>query len=283
MSTRRSGGRTAGRPHPAGRGGRPAPRRVARRDPESAEVKSSARDQSAPALPQGITGRELGPQVLAQLRTLPARTGQYVAAHLAAAGDLLGEDPEQAFRHATAARARASRVAAVREACGETAYAAGRFREALAELKAARRLADAPEYLPMMADCERALGRPERALAIARDAAVSRLDEAGRVEMRIVESGARRDLGQPAAAVRVLEGEQLRSRSRAAWVPRLRYAYAEALLADGRPAQAREWFERAAGADALGLTDADERASDLWERLDDGPARLDEGSAPPST
>lgn len=272
MTTRRSGERAAGRPRRAGTGGPPAPRRVARRESGSSEVKSVGRSQSEPDLPAGITGRELGPQVRAQLRTLPARTAQYVATHLAAAGSLLGDDPEQAFRHASAARARASRVAAVREACGETAYAAGRFREALAELKAARRLADAPEYLPMMADCERALGRPERALAIARDAALARLDEAGRVEMRIVESGARRDLGQPAAAVRVLEGEQLRSRSRAAWVPRLRYAYAEALLADGRPAQAREWFERAAGADTLGLTDADQRAGDLAERLDSGPA-----------
>ncbi len=50
-------------------------------------------------------------------------------------------------------------------------------------------------YLPMMADCERALGRPERALALAKDPAVIDLDEAGQIEMKIVESGARRDLG----------------------------------------------------------------------------------------
>ena len=81
--------------------------------------------------------------------------------------------------------------------------------------------------------------------------------------MKIVESGARRDLGEPAAAIRTLEGRELRSRSRASWVPRLRYAYAEALLADGQADAAREWFERAAGVDADGYTDAAERLAEL--------------------
>ena len=81
--------------------------------------------------------------------------------------------------------------------------------------------------------------------------------------MKIVESGARRDLGDPAAAIRALEGRELRSRSRAGWVPRLRYAYAEALLADGQVAAAREWFERAAGVDIDGYTDAAERLAAL--------------------
>lgn len=67
-------------------------------------------------------------------------------------------------------------------------------------------MSGSPLHLPMMADCERALGRPQRALALAKDIAVDRLDEAGRVEMKIVESGARRDLGDFAAAVRTLEG-----------------------------------------------------------------------------
>ena len=52
----------------------------------------------------------------------------------------------------------------VREATGETAYAAGHYAEALAELRAAKRMNGTTDYLPVMADCERALGRPERAL-----------------------------------------------------------------------------------------------------------------------
>jgi tetratricopeptide (TPR) repeat protein len=154
-------------------------------------------------------------------------------------------------------------VAIVREACGEAGYAAGQFKEALAEFKAARRMSGNSMYLPMMADCERALGRPERALALARDEAVTELDEDGQIEMRIVESGARRDLGDTAAAIHTLEGRELRSHSRASWVPRLRYAYADALLADGQRDAALEWFERAAGVDAEGYTDAAERVAEL--------------------
>jgi tetratricopeptide (TPR) repeat protein len=123
-----------------------------------------------------------------------------------------------------------------------------------------------PAYLPMMADCERALGRPERALTLAKDAASEELDDAGRAEMTIVEAGARRDLGDVNAALRTLEGSPLRSRSRAAWVARLRYAYADALLEAGRQDEAREWFERTAGVDSEGETDATERLAELEGR-----------------
>src|SRR5690606_4410051 len=49
----------------------------------------------------------------------------------------------------------------------------------------------------------------------------------------------------------------------APWVARLRYAYADMLLAAGRTAEAREWFVRAAAADAEDATDAAERALEL--------------------
>ncbi|MEJ7629493.1 MAG: tetratricopeptide repeat protein [Nocardioidaceae bacterium] len=221
------------------------------------------RAYDGPPLTDDITGKELDSSVTNQLKSLPEKLAVRVARHLVAASRLMDSDPETAYQHTVAARARAARVAVVREASGEAAYAAGNFKDALSELKAARRLSGDPLYLPMMADCERALGRPARALAIAKDSAVATLDEAGQIEMRIVESGARRDLGETAAAVRTLEGRELRSRTRGDWSPRLRYAYAEALLADGQRAAAREWFERAAGVDATGATDAAERVMEL--------------------
>jgi tetratricopeptide (TPR) repeat protein len=221
-----------------------------------------------PPIPDDISGRELDRSAAAQLRSLPEKLANRVARHLVAAARTLHTDPDTAYAHAVAARARAARVAVVREAAGEAAYAAGRFKVALAEFKAARRIGGEPIYLPMMADCERAVGRPDRALALARDPAVQQLDETGRVEMLIVASGARRDQGDVAAALRTLEVPELRSRSRASWAPRIRYAYAEALLADGQVQTAREWFERAAGLDPDGLTDAAERVAEL-ERADD--------------
>jgi hypothetical protein len=133
----------------------------------------------------------------------------------------------------------------------------------LTDFKAARRMSGSSIYLPMMADCERALGRPERAVALAKDPAVALLDDAGQVEMKIVESGARRDLGDVAGAIRVLDGREIRSRSRAPWAARVRYAYADALLDDGQREAALEWFERAAGIDSDGVTDATERVAEL--------------------
>lgn len=220
-------------------------------------------EYDGPPIPDDIVGTELDRSVTNSLKSLPEKLAARVARHLVAAAQLLDSDPETAYRHTLAARARAARVSVVREACGEAAYAAERFKDALTEFQAARRMSGSALHLPMMADCERALGRPHRALALAKDPAVDGLDEPGQIEMRIVESGARRDLGDFAAAIRALEGRELRSRSREPWVARLRYAYAEALLADGQSEAAREWFERAAGVDAFGHTDAAERVAEL--------------------
>ena len=240
---------------------RPGAQRL-REDVATGRTESQAA-YDGPPIPEDFTGKELDRSVSAALKSLPEKLAARVARHLAAAAAVLATDPETAYAHTVAARARAARVAVVREASGEAAYAAGRFKDALAEFRAARRMNSSPRYLPMMADSERGLGRPERALALAKEPAVAELDEDGQIEMKIVESGARRDLGDTAAAIRTLEGRELRSRSRAPWVPRLRYAYAEALLADGQVDAAREWFERAAGVDAEGLTDAAERVAEL--------------------
>jgi tetratricopeptide (TPR) repeat protein len=131
------------------------------------------------------------------------------------------------------------------------------------------------DVLPAMADCERALGRPEKALALSRERAVRDLEPASQIEMLIVAAGARRDMGQYAAAVQALEIPELTKRTRAEWLPRLRYAYADALLAADRREDALVWFHRAAGVDAEGATDAAERAAELeglqFTDLDDEP------------
>jgi tetratricopeptide (TPR) repeat protein len=189
-----------------------------------------------------------------------------VARHLVAAGALIDTDPETAYAHALAARARASRVAVVREATGETAYAAGHYPEALAELRAAKRMNGNIDYLPVMADCERALGRPERALELAKSPSVAKLTPDQRIEMTIVEAGARHDLGETTSALRTLENAPLRSASREEWVVRLRYAYADLLAHTGRTDEAIEWFHRTAAIDAHHTTDATERLTHLEQQ-----------------
>lgn len=179
--------------------------------------------------------------------------------HLVAVAALLEDDPELALAHARYARSRAARVGVVREAAGLAAYRAGEWAEALADLRATRRLGG-PSHLPLIADLERALGRPERALELARDPEARDLTEAEAIELLIVVAGARRDLGQLDAAVVSLQVPELDPQRHGPGSARLRYAYADSLLAAGRFEEAVRWFLVAADADEDAETDAAERA-----------------------
>jgi tetratricopeptide (TPR) repeat protein len=235
-----------------------------RSEPKAPRTADQA-EYDGPDLPEDVTGAELDRGVRAQLKGLPEKLAARVARHLAAAGVLIDEDPELAYRHTLAARARASRLAVVREATGEAAYAAGHYAEALAELRAAKRMNGATDYLPIMADCHRALGNPEQAIKLAKSPSVSNFSTEAKAEMTLVEAGARRDMGQLDAALRTLELAPLTSKSRSAWVVRLRYAYADTLEAAGREEDALAWFHRVHAIDSDELTDAADRA-DLLER-----------------
>ncbi|MEP7025965.1 MAG: hypothetical protein ABJB47_19640, partial [Actinomycetota bacterium] len=153
--------------------------------------------------------------------------------------------------------------------CGIAAYRAGEWADALAELRAARRLTGRDIYLPMMADSERALGRPDRALALITGPESRDADRATRVELKIVESGIRRDQGLPDAAVVALQIPELTDGKRRAGSARLYYAYADALLDAERDEEAREWFARAAAADTREETDAAERFDELDQLMFD--------------
>jgi tetratricopeptide (TPR) repeat protein len=188
-----------------------------------------------------------------------------VARYLVATG--LQEDPERAYEYAKAARGLAARVGIVRETCAIAAYQAGHWSDALAEFRAARRLTGRDSYLPLMADCERALGRLDRALDIVSGPEARSADRATQVELRIVESGIRRDQGLADAGVVALQIPELTDKRGRAGRGRLFYAYADALLDAGREEEARDWFRKAAAADAVGETDAAERLDELDEVL----------------
>ncbi|MEU9237675.1 tetratricopeptide repeat protein [Streptomyces subrutilus] len=195
--------------------------------------------------------------------SLPKGLAEEVSKNLVMVARLLDEDPEQAYAYSRIALRLASRVAAVREAAGFAAYATQKYSEALAEFRAAKRMTGSVELWPVMADCERGLGRPERALAMAGEPEVQKLDKAGQVEMRLVAAGARRDQGQLEAAIVTLQSPELASHSLQPWTARLRYAYADALLAAGREDEAREWFGKTLEADKDGSTDASDRLAEL--------------------
>ncbi|WP_284581761.1 tetratricopeptide repeat protein [Streptomyces sp. 2P-4] len=206
---------------------------------------------------------EIDADVRQELLSLPKGLAEEVSRNLVMVARLIDEDPEQAYAYARIALRLASRVAAVREAAGFAAYATQKYSEALAEFRAAKRMTGSVELWPVMADCERGLGRPERALAMAGEPEVQKLDKAGQVEMRLVAAGARRDMGQLDAAIVTLQSPELASSSVQPWTARLRYAYADALLAAGREDEAREWFAKTVEADKDGATDASDRLAEL--------------------
>ena len=226
-----------------------------------------------PPLPETVTAGALDGSARAELRGLQKDLAELVARHLVAAGLVVDEDPQLALRHARYARRKASRIAAVREASGIAAYHAGEWAEALADLRAARRMGGGPGHLPVMADIERALGRPERALDLARGPEVRELGRDAQIELAIVAAGARRDLDELDAAVVALQIPELEAGRRDPWSPRLFYAYADNLLAAGRTSDAVQWFVHASDADEEGETDAARRLAELtgepWEDDED--------------
>ncbi|MBS1696612.1 MAG: tetratricopeptide repeat protein [Actinobacteria bacterium] len=260
--------RGGGDPRRGPRDQRSAPRSSGPGRARPAQSQSEGSDGEAgahnsPPIPPEIEARQLAPEIRGELSTLDRATADFVARHLVAAGELLEEDPQTALAHARAARARSGRIAAVREAVGIAAYQCGDWAQALSEFRAARRMGSKSPLLALIADCERGVGRPERAIELSRSPEAAQLIGDDADELRIVVAGARSDLGQHEQALAVLSTPTLDPGRTGETAARLFYAYAETLLTVGREQDALQWFINAAAADVEGVTDAEERITEL--------------------
>jgi tetratricopeptide (TPR) repeat protein len=247
-SSKRAGSNSrAGAPRQDIRRSRPAPvdREMSRLRPRIFE----------PDIPDEVTGEELEKSVRAELLSLSPENAKVVARHLVCININMDSDPELAHKHGIAAAHHAGRLAVVRESAGYAAYRAGHYDIALKELRAAHRISGDVSMWPVMADCERGLGNPLKALVLAGSPEVSRLEKAEEVEMRIVASGARCDLGEFDAAVITLTCKELKNETED-WAVRLRYAYADALFKAGRIDESKRWFQDCAKIDHEQMTDA---------------------------
>lgn len=211
-----------------------------------------------PIIPEGITGEELDKVTRGDLLTLSADNAKIVSQHLACVHAFADSEPETAHEHAQAAVRHAGRVAVVRETAGYAAYRVGKYEIAIKDLKAAFRINGDVSIWPVLADCERGLGRPRKALDLAGAPEAKKLAKEQAVELRIVAAGARRDLGEIDAAVVTLQTNDLNTENNS-WAIRLRYAYADALAAAGREDEAKKWFKKCADLDVEESTDAAER------------------------
>ena len=151
----------------------------------------------------------------------------------------------------------------MREAVGIAAYHCGDWAQALSEFRAARRMGSKSPLLALIADCERGVGRPQRAIDLSRTPEAEELTGDDADELRIVVAGARSDLGQHEQALAALSSPPLDPERTGLTATRLFYAYADTLLALGRNDEALQWFINAEAADVDGVTDAEERITEL--------------------
>lgn len=206
------------------------------RDPERAK---------SPMIPEEITENDLDLLVRVQMKTLSPENAERVARHLAMVNLLIDQDPELAHQHAIAAADRAGRIGIVRETLALTAYTVGDFALALRELQAYRRISGKDDQLPIMVDCERGLGRPDKALELGRSIAREKLDVGVRVNLAIAMSGARLDKGQFDLALAELEIPELNPSSVFDYSPQLFRAYAHTMEILGRVSDAEKWHQLA--------------------------------------
>ena len=210
--------------------------------------------EKSPDIDKDVDGTELDKTVQRELQYLDERNRPWVAKHLVMAARYIDVDPALALAHAQAASRRGGRVGLVREAVGLTAYAAGDFHEALRELRTFRRISGVDDHLAIMADCERALGRPEKAMETVDSPEAQALTGAAAVEVAIVKAGLFLDAEDADSAVKALEIKGLDRNRAFSFSPRLFEAYADALEAAGRDEESADWRSRIAVAErALGL------------------------------
>ena len=236
----------------SGRGGRdrrqdaPSGRGAKSRDSRPAWQQRVARPidydkPKSPPIPDEITEKDLELGLRVQLKTLTPENAEKVARHLAMVSILHDQDPELAHKQALAAAERAGRIAMVRETVGVTAYGVGDFALALRELLTYRRISGSNDQVPLMVDCERGLGRPERGLELGREVDRTTLSPEVRVNLAIVMSGARLDLGQNDLALAELQIPELNPEKVFDYSAPLFHAYAETLSVLGRDEESKRW------------------------------------------
>lgn len=226
--------------------------------------------KNSPDIDTDVTGKELENWTLRALRQLEQQNADTVAKHLVMVGRYLDIDPDFALEHAKAAGQRAGRIGVVREVVGIAAYAAEDFELCLRELRTHRRISGANDHLALMVDCERALGRIEKALTLAEEARTEDVPAAVRSEVAIVVSGIHRDAGELEKAIKALEIPELNPKRGFDYSPRLFSAYADLLEEAGRGKEATRWARLAIMTEAaLGQGDfAEPEIFDIFTEAD---------------
>jgi tetratricopeptide (TPR) repeat protein len=142
-------------------------------------------------------------------------------------------------------------------------YGQGRWREALAEMQAYRRMSGRADQNHIIADCQRALGHPERAVPLAEQALAARgVPLAAKAEAVVVAASALADMGRFDQALGLLRRLKTREDVAGPEVLRVWYVTGDVLTRAGRPQEAAREFARILRHDPSAF-DAAERLAQL--------------------
>jgi len=170
--------------------------------------------------------------------------------------------PKPAAQAASAAKALAPRSGAIREVLGIAHYQQERFREALTELQAYRRMTGRVDQNHLMADSHRALGAPQKAVALVQEVLGARVPDEVRAEAAVVGGAALADLGRYNEALTLLRKFSTKPEIARPHDLRVWYVTGDVLERAGRRAEAAKEFRRIVRHDP-GALDAAERLAAL--------------------
>ena len=168
----------------------------------------------------------------------------------------------EAVRFATESKGLAARSGSIREVLGLALYRRRRFREALRELQAFRRISGRPDHNHLIADCHRAMGAPEKAVPLVQEALRSRLPPEPRAEAAVVGASALADLKRFEEALTLLRKVPSDAGVARPYDLRVWYVAGDVLERAGRRKEAAREFRRIVEHDA-GAFDAAERLARL--------------------
>ena len=147
-----------------------------------------------PKMPKGIEWSMLSTDDRERLRGLSKEHAENIGLHILAAYTLEEKDPELALEHAKWVAHQASRIDFARETLAFVAYRQGDYKLALREFRTAFRMNGFLDYLPFIADCERGMGEPKKAIETAMSDDAKYLRGESKAEMFLVYAGALGDL-----------------------------------------------------------------------------------------
>jgi tetratricopeptide (TPR) repeat protein len=228
--------------------------------PKSLQPRAGARPRGTPSK-QAVLPRGIEEEVR---RTARPATQADVLSRLGRAIERLErDDPRGALPEAEKAKALAPRSGSVREVLGMAYYGVGRWRDALTELKAYKRMSGRNDQNHLIADCLRGLERPLEAVPLAEEMLRDRsVPNDAKAEAVIVAASALADEGRYPEALALLARAKTREEVAEDYTLRLWYVRGDILSRAGRREDAAAEFRKVMRHDPAAF-DAAERLASL--------------------